>query len=139
MLGINSVIDIKQPEYLEDATMRRTASILMNVNAIEIPTSIIPEDTLSRIDFACAAISIRMQYDHMPMSPMNLFLSLCQSKIDIAVKHKTETDDQVDYLDALNVIFVLSNILRIPGPSVGFKANLISPQWQYSNTMDTYS
>lgn len=127
-LATNGVVDIdKQPEYLDDAIMRRTASVLMNVNALSIPTSIIPEDSTSRMDFSCAAIYIRMTYEHMPISPHDLLLSMCQSKIDDAVQYITETSSEINVFDGIEVINILAQILKISAKSVVFKATLITP------------
>lgn len=127
-LATNGVVDIeKQPDYLEDAIMRRTASILMNVNALSIPASVIPEDVESRSDFSCTAIYVRMTYEHMPISPKDLLLSMCQSKIDDAMKFIKETTDMIDVFDGLEVINILSKILNKSPISITFKAKLITP------------
>lgn len=127
-LATNGVVDIdKQPDYLEDSIMRRTASVLMNVNALSIPSSIIPEDSLSRMDFSCAAIYIRMTYEHMPISPNDLLLSMCQSKIDDAVKYIKEATSDVSVFDGIEVINILSAILKKTPQSIIFKAKLITP------------
>jgi hypothetical protein len=127
-LATNGVVNIdKQPEYLEDAIMRRTASILMNVNALSIPNSIIPEDSESRMDFSCAAIYIRMTYNHMPISPYDLLLTMCQSRIDDALVYIEEATGDINMFDGLEVINILSEILRITPSSVVFKAKLVTP------------
>lgn len=127
-LATNGVVDIdKQPGYLDDAIMRRTASVFMNVNALTIPPSIVPEDSESRLDFSCAAMYIRMTYEHMPISPYDLLLSMCQSKIDTAIEYIEETLSDIAVPDGLEVINILSEILSIPPDSVVFKAKLVTP------------
>lgn len=128
MLATNGVVNIdKQPEYLQDAIIRRTSTVLMNVNALDISPSSMPEDSESRVDFACAAIQVRLQYDSMPISPLDFLLSICQSKIDIALQHIYETRDPISLFDGLLVLNTLSKILNVSRDSITFKAKLISP------------
>lgn len=126
-LATNGVVNIdKQSSYLEDAIMRRTASVFMNVNALTIPPGIIPEDSESRLDFSCAAVYIRMTYEHMPISPYDLLLSMCQSKIDTAMIYIEETSSEIDVFDGLEVINILAAILNISSKFVIFKAKLVT-------------
>ncbi len=127
-LATNGVVNIdKQPDYLDDAIMRRTTCILMNVNALSIPSSFIPEDSVSRMDLVCAAIYIRMTYEYIPIAPYDLLLSMCQSKIDEVLEHVIESKEDIDLFDAVSVVHILSAILNITAEAVVFKAKLISP------------
>lgn len=128
MLATNGVVNIEaQREYLNDSIMRRTVSVLMNTSAMKIKDSIIPEDLESRLDFACACIYIRMQYDEMPIVPYDVLLTICQSKIDEVMSYVEETIDPPSILNALAVVDIISGILRISNDDLIFKASIISP------------
>lgn len=127
-LASNGIIDLeRQPDYLEDAIMRRVVCVLMNVNAMEIKTSYPPEDIESRLDFICACIYIRLRYEFMPVSPMSLLLTMCASKIDKALEHIKETTEPINVFDGSLVLDVLAGILRLSKADIILKAKLISP------------
>lgn len=128
MLATNGLVDIDaQPGYLEDSILRRTVSVLMNVNAIDIPNDSIPEDLGSRLDFCCAAIYIRLQYEHMPISPLDLLLTLCQSKIDEVLEHVEESTLEPNLIEAVQAVDIISVILEMSSRELLFKARLVSP------------
>ncbi|KIW35739.1 uncharacterized protein PV06_11920 [Exophiala oligosperma] len=130
VLATNGAVNVKkQPEYHSDAIMRRNVAILMNVAALSIPESesVIPEDSLSRIDFDCACVYTRLTYDAIPLAPMDLLLTLCQSEIDAVLEHVIETSEPIDVFDGVHVTNVIANALGLTPNNVIFKTRLISP------------
>lgn len=127
-LATNGIVDVeKQPQYHTDAIMRRVVCVLMNVAALSIPQTIVPEDPESRMDFICFCIYVRLMYDNMPVSPMSLLLTLCASKIDDVLQYVTETSEEISDLDGIEVLRVLSTALGFRPDEILFKAKLISP------------
>lgn len=127
-LATNGIVNLdQQSDYHTDAIMRRVVCVLMNVAALSIPKAIIPEDLESRIDFICFCVYVRLTFEHMPVPPMALLLTLCASKIDDAVLHIEETSDHIDLFDGMKVLDILSNILKLSAEDIVFKASLISP------------
>lgn len=127
-LATNHAVNIeKQPEYLDDAIMRRIVVLHMNVDAMTIPPSVAPETNDARLDFACACIYIRSRYDFMPVRPMAILMTLCGHMIDEVVKLVEETSKPIDQIQGTSVVSILSAALKISTASVISKSKLISP------------
>ncbi|KAI1906218.1 hypothetical protein LOZ61_006776, partial [Ophidiomyces ophidiicola] len=101
-VGHISYLD-KQPQYHTDAIMRRVVCVLMNVAALSIPATVVPEDPESRMDFACFCIYM-----------------------DEACMYIEETFDFITVFDGLGVISVLSKLLEMTSEEIIFKSKLIS-------------
>lgn len=127
-LATNGVVNItKEPEYNSDAIMRRVVAIRMNVNAMTIPSAVIPEDGDVRLDFVCMCLYIRSRYDFMPVAPMTVLTTLCASKIDDVVDKIEETLEPVDEVQANGVLMILSVVLGFTTQQITQKIALISP------------
>lgn len=127
-LATNGIVNIdKEPQYHTDAIMRRVVCVLMNVAAMSIPATIVPEDPESRIDFVCFCIYTRLCYESMPISPMTLLLTLCASRMDEALMYIKETFDPITVFDGRGVISILAKLLKMTPEEVVFKSRLISP------------
>jgi hypothetical protein len=127
-IGTNDLVNIDtEPSYLSDAILRRVVSIHMNVDALTVPPAVPPESSDARLDFVCACIYIRSRYDSMPVRPLTLLLTLCNSKMNEAVEYIEETDEPVTLFQANEVLLILSSILNLPAESIPVKARLVSP------------
>jgi len=127
-IGSNGLVDIDtQHEYTSDAIMRRIVSILMDVNALDLPYAKFPESAEDKLDFICSCIYIRIQYDSMPVSPRSLILTLCASKFDNVMDALEETSEEVDIDRCQEVLSIIGHFVRLTAAEVGHKAKLISP------------
>lgn len=126
-IGANGTVNIdEQPEYIEDSILRRLVCVYMGVPALSIPKTKVPDAPDERLDFACACIHTRLKYDHIPIAPMSVLLTLCSSKYDAAASVIRETTKPLSAIDCEEVLSTISVIIKCPPPQVSFKASLIS-------------
>lgn len=132
-IGTNDLVNVDtEPDYLSDAILRRVVAIHMNVDALTVPPAAPPESSESRLDFVCTCIYIRSRYDSMPVRPLTLLLTLCNSKMDEAVEYVEETTDTITFFQANEVVLILSSLLNLPVDSIAMKARLVSPYCVFS-------
>lgn len=128
IMAANGVVNIdNQSVYKSDAIMRRVVSIYMDVAALSIPKGRIPNNPDDKLDFVCAAIHTRLRYDHIPLSPPNLVLTMCANKYDLVMEMVEETSEPLTTIDCEAVLSVLSYALGVTTKEVIFKARLVSP------------
>lgn len=126
-IGTNGYPDIdKQPEYNEDAIMRRVVAIVMDVSALDIPEVKEPSGADDRLDFACAAIYMRMTYEYMPVSPIRVLATLTSSYYVRALELIEETSDPLSLDEAHEVLSIIGIIIGAAPTAVAYKARLIS-------------
>lgn len=128
MLATNGRVNIeKQPLYHEDAIMRRVVCITMRVAAMSIPEQLAPDDQDVKIDLICASLYCRLRYEYLPITPISTLITLCGSKLDIALEHLKGTKSPVNSIDGEQVLQILSKVLKLIPEQIIFKAKLMSP------------
>jgi len=126
-IGTNGYPDIdRQPEYNDDAIMRRVVGIVMDVSALDIPIIAEPSGADDRLDMVCAATYIRMLYEYMPVSPLKVLSTLTASYYSQVMELVEETSDTVSVAEAYEVLCIIGCIIRARPESVAYKARLIS-------------
>lgn len=126
-IGTNGYPDIdKQPEYNEDAIMRRVVGIVMDVSALDIPIIVEPSGADDRIDMVCAATYIRMLYEYMPVSPLRILSTLTASYYTRVLELVEETSDAITTAEAYEVLCIIGRVINARPESVAYKARLVS-------------
>lgn len=126
-MAANGLVDVdKQSVYKTDAIMRRVVCVYMGVAAVFIPKEKMPNKPDDKLDFACACMHIRLKYNHMPISPLNVVLTLCSSKYDTVTNMLCETSGALTRVDCEAVLSILSHAIGITRNEVSFKAKLVS-------------
>lgn len=127
IIGTNGMVDLDaQPTYISDAIMRRLVCLYMDVSAISIPKTKIPDGADDKLDFVCACLHTRLQYDHIPVSPRNVVLTLCALMYGDVMELIEETTDAMTVLEYTEVLDVISYVTKVSRESVAYKAKLIS-------------
>ncbi len=126
-MAANGIVDIdKQEVYKTDAIMRRVVCVYMDVAASFIPKERMPNKPDDKLDFACACMHIRLKYDHMPVSPSNVILTLCSSKYEVVMEMLCETEEALTKVECEEVLSIVSYAIGVTRNEVLFKAKLIS-------------
>ena len=127
-LAANGYVDpLGGSVYTSDAIMRRAVCVMMDVNTVEIPRAHAPESVDDLLDFICSCLHIKLKYSHMPVSPLNVALTMCGSRYLEIRDMLRETPGPVPVHKAEEVIQLISIVSGIPLHNVGRKAKLISP------------
>jgi energy-coupling factor transporter ATP-binding protein EcfA2 len=126
-IGTNGYPDIdKQPEYNDDAIMRRIVGIVMDVSALDIPNVTEPSGADDRLDVACGATYMRMLYEYIPVSPVRILSTLTSSYYAHALQLIEETSDVISKEEAHEVLCIIGVIIKSSPESVAYKARLVS-------------
>jgi len=118
----------KNKEWLSSAIMRRVVVVLMSTDALGYTENVIPQDAMSRLDFALRCVHTRLTYSHLPVSAMSIVLTLLGSLAHEIFQFITEDDEEnITDDDSLAVVAVLSAAASIEVFEIGELARKISP------------
>jgi hypothetical protein len=128
MIATNGLPDVvRDPEFMSDALSRRMVCVKMDVDTAEAPFEPDPSDPVDKVDFLCSCLYVRMKYDHIPISPDNLLLTLCGSMYFKALVLVTEAPvGTVTVLQGREVLAVLSGLLNTTPIRLTDRCRLIS-------------
>lgn len=129
MIATNGLPDHStQKEFQSDAIMRRLVCLEMKVTTSKLDTVADPNDTESRLNLLCNAIVVRLHFQHLPIRPMDVLLTLCGSKYHYACKFVKESSTGIiDQAEGRSVAVFLAGLLDLPVDEVLNKARFISP------------
>lgn len=118
----------KNREWPTAAIMRRVIVILMNADALSYTESSIPQDPLSRLDFALRCVHTRLSYPHVPVTAMSVILTLTGSISTEIFEYITEADpDDITDDEAITATGIIAGALGMSSNIVGDLARKISP------------
>jgi hypothetical protein len=128
MVATNGVPNGKrQPEFRSDALSRRLVAIKMDVDTADAPYEPDPGLIEHTVDLLCASLYVRMIYSHLPISPDNFLLTLCQESYFVACRYVTEESSRtVTIMEGKAVIAILSGILDCHPEKLVNRCRLIS-------------
>lgn len=119
---------LRNPEWTTDAIMRRVVVILMNTCIVEGISDSIPQDPVSRLDFALRCVHTKLTYPHMPVSPMSVLLTLLGSQATKACKYVVPVSDiDVDEDEIMVANSIIGGYIGKTAEEVGKLAHKISP------------
>lgn len=126
-IGTNGYPDIdKQPDYVSDAILRRIVGVYMDVSALDIPVVAEPSGTDDRIDFVSAALYTRLTHEYIPVTPITVLATLTSSYYMQARMLIEETEEHVEFGEAVEVIAIIGQLIKCPPEAAAYKARLIS-------------
>ena len=127
-IGTNGLPDVQRdPEFMSDALSRRMICIKMDVDTAEAKFEPDPSRPLDKVDFLCACLYTRMKYDHVPISPDNLLITLCGSLYFKSLLLVKEAPTQtVTLLEGREVLGLLSGLLSSTPKRLIDRCRLIS-------------
>lgn len=118
----------RNKEWSTPAIMRRVVVILMNADALQYVESAIPQDPVSRLDFALRCVHTRLSYPQMPVSSMSVILTLMGSIAMDIFEYITEADlDDISDDDSIVALGIIAGALAIKTDLVADLARKISP------------
>jgi hypothetical protein len=96
MIVTNSLPDHKiQPEFSSDALMRRIICVEMKVDTSALDSVEDPNGDIPRLNLLCNLIVVRLMYQHVPIRPMDVLLTLCGTKYHQVREFITELSDGI--------------------------------------------
>ena len=128
MIATNTIPNHEaDPEFFSDALMRRVVLMMMSVDTSAAEHVPDPMNPIARLNLLCNAVTVRLMYDHMPISPLNVMLTLCGSKYYDALSVIEESPSGVitplEGRDALNIIAAICSTTSL---DIENKARFIS-------------
>lgn len=127
-IGTNGLPDVQRdPEFMSDALSRRMVCIKMDVDTAEAEFEPDPSNPLQKMDFLCACLYTRVKYNHMPVSPDNLLVTLCGSLYFKSLMLVQEVPvGSVSLLEGREVLALLSGLLSTTPKRLVDRCRLIS-------------
>lgn len=127
-IATNGLPDVQRdPEFMSDALSRRMVCVKMDVDTAETRFEPDPNDSLHKMDFLCACLYTRMKYDHMPISPDNLLITLCGSLYFKSLLLVREVPvGTVNLLEGREVLALLSGLLSTTPKKLVDRCRLVS-------------
>ena len=115
------------PEWASPAIMRRAIVVHMSAVLPEGLEANVPQDPVSRIDFALRCVHTRLAYNHMPVSPLSVIITILGSRYEDAMKYLAPMDHE-DTLDeeVIAANSIVAGYIGISTERVGILARNIS-------------
>jgi hypothetical protein len=117
----------KNLEWMTSAIMRRVVVVSMSTDALSYAETTMPQDSVSRLDFALRCIHTRLTHSSMPVSGMSIILTLLGSLATEVMPFLTEDDDEnITERDGSAVLGIVAGITGIEPAQIGELAKKIS-------------
>lgn len=128
MVGTETLPSLaSNPGLKSEAVQRRVRVLPMVANARELPRAELPTDEKSHMHWICRCLSTRLAYDHLPMSPRAVLLSLFYNSYPVGAKivEESRSATSKDSVAATKMLATvlgvdmswLSDLLRLYGPN----------------------
>lgn len=109
----------KNTEWMTAAIMRRVVVVCMSEDALSYAENSMPQDSISKLDFALRCVHTRLTYPSMPVSPLSVILTLAGSLGYEVMPYVTESHDGVSEEEGSIVLSIMAGILGLNPERVG--------------------
>jgi len=100
----------------------------MNADATQYTESTIPQDAISRMDFALRCVHTRLSYPHIPISAMSVLLTLTGLLSTEILEYVTEADhEDITDEESIAALAIIAGALGLASHVLGELARKISP------------
>ncbi|RKF61015.1 hypothetical protein GcC1_160013 [Golovinomyces cichoracearum] len=107
--------------------MRRVVVVCMRDDALSYAKNSMPQDSVSKLDFALRCVNTRLSFPSMPVSPLSVIHTLGGSVGYDILPYWTESHDEVSKEKGGIVLSIFSDILGLDPEKVGYLVYDITP------------